>query len=71
MERWLKYSCYIKVLRVLQTTPNCLSNVSIGGIKRRASALCYVRQQGILVTYFGDLGRVIKIYKASYNTKII
>jgi len=29
----LKCSCHIKVLRVLQTTPNCPGNISVGGIE--------------------------------------
>jgi len=38
----LKCSYYIKVLRVLRTTPNCLGNVSIGGIKEAGKRFTYV-----------------------------
>jgi len=38
----LKCSYYIKVLRVLQTTPNCLGNVGIGGIKEAGERFAYI-----------------------------
>jgi len=40
----LKCSCYIKVLRVLQTTPNYLGNVNIGGIKEAGKRFVCVYQ---------------------------
>jgi len=53
----LKCSYYIKVLRVLQTTPNYPGNVGIGGIKEAGKRFAYIRQQGILVTYFRGSGQ--------------
>ena len=37
----LKSFCYIKVLQVLRTIPNHLSNISIGGIKEADK--CFIR----------------------------
>jgi len=53
----LKCSYHIKVLRVLRTTPNCLGNVGIGGIKEAGERFAYIRQQGILVTHFRGSGQ--------------
>ena len=39
----LKCFCYIKVLRVLWTTPNYLGNVGVGGIKEAGERFAYVR----------------------------
>ena len=44
----LKGSCHVKVLRVLRTTPNCLGNVVIGGIKEAGKCFAYIRRRGII-----------------------
>jgi len=53
----LKYSCHIKVLRVLRTTPNCPGNVGIGGIKEAGKRFVCICQRGILVTHFRGSGQ--------------
>jgi len=40
----LKCSCYIEVLRILRTTPNCPGNVSVGGIKEAGERFACVCQ---------------------------
>jgi len=52
----LKCSCYIKVLKVLQTTPNYPGNVSVGGIKEAGKRFACIRRRGILVTHFRGSG---------------
>jgi len=39
----LEGSCYIKVPRVLWTIPNCLGNISIGGIEEAGERFACVR----------------------------
>ena len=66
--------CRIKVLKVLQTTPNCLGNIGIKSIKKQASTL-YIFADGVLsilqLPILKNLSKVIKIYKTSYNTKAV
>ena len=38
----LKGSCYIKILKILQATPNCLGNVSIANIKETGKCFTYI-----------------------------
>ena len=44
----LKSSYYIKVLWVFRTIPDCLGNISIGGIKKADKYFVGVRQRGIV-----------------------
>jgi len=51
----LEGSYYIKVLGVLQTTPNYPGNIGIGGLKEAGERFAWVRQRGIIyvvVAYF-------------------
>ena len=51
----LEGSCYVKVLRVLQATPNCPGNMGIGGIKKAGEYFAYIYRRGIIyiiVAYF-------------------
>ena len=44
----LKSSCYIKVLWVLRTIPNCLGNIGIGGVKKVGKRFVRVCQRGVI-----------------------
>ena len=55
----LKGFCYIKVLQVLKTIPDCLNNINIGGVKEAGECFIRVRQRGviyIIVTHFKRSG---------------
>ena len=43
-KKLLKSSCYIKVLWVLRTIPNCLGNISIGSVEEAGKRFARVRQ---------------------------
>jgi hypothetical protein len=44
----LKSSCYIKVLQVLRTIPNCPGDIGIGSVKEAGKYFIGVRQRGIV-----------------------
>ena len=55
----LEGSCHIKVLGVLRAIPNCLGNISMGGIEEVGERFACVRRRGIIyiiVVYFEGSG---------------
>ena len=64
---------YIKVLQVFRTIPNHLGDINIKSVKEAGKHFVRVHWRGIIyiiIAHLRDLGEVIRVYKADYNTKV-